>query len=90
MWFENVVAAVSNALYSYILIIALVAGGLYFTVRTKGAQIRLLGAQIGAVTEKKKDKNGISSFQALIREETFPTSFSTSTLLTDNDQFPSL
>lgn len=66
MWFENVVAAVNNALYSYILIIVLVVGGLYFTVRTKGAQMRLLGAQIGAVTEKKKDKNGISSFQALM------------------------
>ncbi len=73
MWFKKIADAVNNAIapindafYGYVLIIVLIAGGLYFTVRTKGAQVRLLGAQIGAVTEKKKDSNGISSFQALM------------------------
>jgi len=42
-----------------------VLGGLYFTVRTKGAQFRLLGAQLKSVTEKSKDGK-VSSFQALM------------------------
>lgn len=63
---DKLIALVNEALYSYILIIALVAGGLYFTLRTKGAQFRLLGEQLRAVTEKPKDGKGVSSFQALM------------------------
>lgn len=62
---ERIIAAVNDALYGYILIIVLIAGGIYFTVRTKGAQFRLFGAQIAAVTEKPKDGE-VSSFQALM------------------------
>ncbi len=64
--FELIIARLNDALYGYILIILLIAGGLYFTVRTKGAQFRLLGAQLRAVTEKPKDGSGVSSFQALM------------------------
>ena len=39
---ENIVNAVNDALYSYILILVLVLGGLYFTIRTKCVQFRLL------------------------------------------------
>lgn len=63
---ESIIAHISDALYSYILIIILVAGGIYFTVRTRFVQFRLLGEQIRAVTEKPKDKKGVSSFQALM------------------------
>ena len=63
---DSIVAAVSDALYSYVLIILLVAGGLYFTFRTKFAQFRLFKEQIRAVTEKPADGNGVSSFQALM------------------------
>ena len=63
--FETIVNELNNALYSYVLIILLVLGGLYFTVRTRFAQFRLLGQQLKAVTEK-TDKNGVSSFQALM------------------------
>lgn len=55
-----------DVLYSYILIALLVGAGLYFTFRSRFAQIRLLGAQIRSVTEKPKDKKSVSSFQALI------------------------
>ncbi len=55
-----------DVLYSYILIILLVVGGLYFTIRSRFAQFRLFGAQLRAVTEKPKDKKAVSSFQALI------------------------
>ena len=63
--FENIINVTNDALYSYVLIILLVLGGLYFTVRTRFAQFRLLGQQFKAVTEK-TDKNGVSSFQALM------------------------
>lgn len=64
--FNEIISAISNAFYSYILIILLLAGGLYFTVRTRFAQFRLLGEQFRAVTEKPKDGKGVSSFQALM------------------------
>ncbi len=63
--FEKIIAVANDALYSYILIILLVLGGIYFTVRTRFAQIRLLGQQIKSVIEK-SDKNEVSSFQALM------------------------
>ncbi|MBQ2999417.1 MAG: alanine:cation symporter family protein [Clostridia bacterium] len=63
---ENIINTVNDALYGYILIIALVLGGLYFTVRSRFAQFRLLGAQLRAVSEKPKDGKGVSSFQALM------------------------
>ena len=50
------IGQVSNVLYSYILIILLVAGGIYFTIRTKFVQFRLLKDQIKNVTEKSDDK----------------------------------
>ena len=59
---ETIVNSVNDALYSYILIILLVLGGLYFSFRTKFAQFRLFGEQIRAVTEKPKDGKGVSSF----------------------------
>ena len=64
--FETIVNTVSDALYGYILIVLLVAGGLYFTVRTKCAQFSMFGEQIRSVTEKPTDKKGVSSFQALM------------------------
>ena len=63
---ETIINSVNDAFYSYILVILLVLGGLYFTVRTKFAPFRLFGEQIRAVTEKPKDGKGVSSFQALM------------------------
>ncbi len=62
---QNLINTLDNALYSYVLVILLVAGGIYFTVRTRFAQFRLLGQQFKAVTEKTSE-NGVSSFQALM------------------------
>lgn len=63
---SQITTAVNDALYGYILIILLVAGGLFFTFRTRFAQFRLFGQQIKAVTEKPADGKGVSSFQALM------------------------
>ncbi len=62
---NNIINSANNLLYSYLLIIILVVGGLYFSFRTKFVQFRLLREQFRAVTEK-TDKNGVSSFQALM------------------------
>ena len=64
--FDTIINAVNEALYSYILIILLVSGGIYFTVRTKFAQFRLLGDQFKSLGDKPQDKKGVSSFQALM------------------------
>lgn len=64
--FEKIITNVNDALYSWVLIIILVLGGLYFTFRTKFVQFRLFKEQIRSVTEKPGDKNGVSSFQALM------------------------
>jgi AGCS family alanine or glycine:cation symporter len=63
---EELIANLNDALYSYILIILLVAGGIYFTIRTKFAPFRLFGEQLRAVMEKPADGKGVSSFQALM------------------------
>lgn len=63
---EKITTNINNALYGYILIILLAATGLYFSFKTKFVQFRLLKEQISSVTEKPKDKNGVSSFQALM------------------------
>ncbi|MBQ8012541.1 MAG: sodium:alanine symporter family protein, partial [Oscillospiraceae bacterium] len=63
---EELISNVNDALYSYILIILLVAGGIYFTIRTRFAPFRLFGEQLRAVMEKPADGKGVSSFQALM------------------------
>lgn len=62
---NKIVGYISDAMYSYILIIILVLGGLYFTLRTKFVQFRTLKQQLKSVTEK-SEGNGVSSFQALM------------------------
>ena len=64
--FSDFISTINDALYSYILIIILVLGGLYFTFRTKFVQFRLLKEQFRAVTEKPAEGSGVSSFQALM------------------------
>lgn len=58
---------ISNFLYTYILIILLIAVGLYFTFRTKFVQITLLKDGFKQLLAKKDGKEGgISSFQSLM------------------------
>ena len=63
---NEIISLINDALYSKILIIVLILGGLYFTFRTKFVQFRLFKEQIRAVTEKPDEKSGVSSFQALM------------------------
>lgn len=60
------IAQLNDFLYGYILIALLVITGIYFTIRMKGVQLRMLPEAIRILGEKKKDDTGVSSFQALM------------------------
>ena len=64
---DGVINAISGVLYQpYIVPLILVAAGIYFTIRLGLLQFRLFGESIKVVSEKPKDKDGISSFGALM------------------------
>lgn len=63
---STLIENISNFMYSYLLIILLLAVGLYFTFRTKFIQVRLFSESVRLVTEKKKDSKSVSAFEALI------------------------
>lgn len=65
-FFYSLIENISNAMYSYILIIMLLLVGVYFTFRTKFVQLRLLGESIRLTTEKSDDEKAVSPFQALM------------------------
>ncbi|MBQ3543586.1 MAG: alanine:cation symporter family protein [Lachnospiraceae bacterium] len=70
MSFNNVLTKLNDFMYTYVLIIMLVGVGLYFTIRTKGVQFRLLKDGIKSMLEKsevsKEGEKKVSSFQALM------------------------
>lgn len=63
---EKIIGIINESLYSYILIILLVAGGIYFSAITGFVQFRRIGQQFKAILEKPADGKGVSPFQALI------------------------
>ena len=63
---EKIINFLNDALYSYVLIILLVLGGIYFTIRSKAVQFKTLPTQFKVVMEKPSDKKGVSSFKALM------------------------
>ena len=64
--FLNLVLTISDAMYSYILIIMLLGAGLYFTLRGKLLQLRMLPESIRVVGEKSGDEDSVSAFEALM------------------------
>ena len=66
MTFASIISAISGFMYSKLLIIILLAGGFYFTVRTRCVQFRFLGESIKVVLEKPDKEGSVSSFQALM------------------------
>ncbi|MGN0399652.1 MAG: alanine/glycine:cation symporter family protein [Blautia sp.] len=56
----------NDFMYTYILLILLVGAGIYFTISTRGVQIRLLKDGIRSIIEKGKGEEKVSSFQALM------------------------
>jgi len=69
MGFMDIFNAVNDFIWSYILIIALIGLGLWFTIRTKFVQFRLFPEMFRVLFEKsttqgKKDSKGTTAFQA--------------------------
>lgn len=67
---NTILTAINDAMYTYILLILLVGVGIYFTVRTRFVQLRLLKDGIRCMLEKAPagpdGKQKVSSFQALM------------------------
>ena len=64
--YAEIIGVISNFMYSKLLIILLLACGLWYTFRTKFVQLRMFGESIRVVTEKPSEKSSVSSFQALM------------------------
>lgn len=64
----SVTGEISGFMYTYILVFLLVFCAIYFTVRTKGVQIRYIKDMFTQLTERRhvEGKKSISSFQALM------------------------
>lgn len=66
---NNILSAVNDWMYTYLLLFLLVGTGIYFTVRTRFVQLRLLKEAFHVLKEKAGEENGkkqVSSFQALM------------------------
>ena len=66
---NNIVEVLNNidsVMYYPVLIIVMAVAGLYFTLRTKGVQIRLFGEALNVIREEPDDKNHVSSLQAML------------------------
>lgn len=63
---SSFISSVSNAMYSFLLIVMLLAVGVYFSIRTGFVQFRGLGESIRLLLEKSGDKKSVSAFQALM------------------------
>lgn len=64
-YLENFVAAANSIIWSNALIFLLMSVGIYFSIRMRFFQIRLVREMIRLMVGGKKSKAGISSFQAL-------------------------
>ena len=66
---NQILTGINDFMYTYILLILLVGAGVFFTVFTKGVQVRLLKDGLKSIMEKKTGNEGeksVSSFQALM------------------------
>lgn len=63
---QELLGLINEFLYSNILIALLIIAGVYFTIRTKFVQFRLLPEGIRLLKEKSHHHDGVSSFQALM------------------------
>lgn len=63
---NKILGRIDDFMYYPLLIIILAAAGLYFTFRTRFAQIRLFGEACRLIMEKPAGEQKVSSFQALI------------------------
>lgn len=66
---NDVLSSINDFMYTYLLLFLLVGADIYFTIRTRFVQVRLLKNSIQVIGEKADAKDGekqVSSFQALM------------------------
>lgn len=61
---ENFFAQLNAIVWNPVLVVLLLGAGLYFSVRTRFVQVRKFSTMLRSLFSKKRDGNGISSFQA--------------------------
>ncbi|MDO4313235.1 MAG: alanine/glycine:cation symporter family protein [Eubacteriales bacterium] len=71
MGINDILTKINDVMYTYILIIMLVGAGVYFTIRTRVVQLRLLKDGVKSMLERSDEvgedgKKKVSSFQALM------------------------
>lgn len=65
--FAQIISSISDFMYGKLLIILLLCGGIFFTIRTKFVQFRMMRQAFKAIMEKPAEGDGkVSSFQALM------------------------
>ncbi|GAA0717794.1 alanine/glycine:cation symporter family protein [Clostridium malenominatum] len=64
--YAKFIGSLSGYLYTYLLPLLLIGGGLYFSFKTKFVQLRLLKESIKVVNEPAENEKAMSSFQALM------------------------
>lgn len=62
--FENLTSALSDVIYTWMLIPLLLGLGIYFTIKIRAGQISNIGHAKNLITAKPKDENAISPFKA--------------------------
>lgn len=66
---NDVLSSINDFMYTYLLLFLLIGADIYFTIRTRFVQVRLLKNSIQVIGEKADEKDGekqVSSFQALM------------------------
>jgi AGCS family alanine or glycine:cation symporter len=63
---EQAVNTIGNNLSDYLLLPLLLIAAIYFTIRTRGVQFRMLGEMCRLLVSRDKTRGGISSFQAFM------------------------
>ncbi len=66
MTFAEILTKFDDILYTWCLIYLLIGAGIYFTIKTRFAQIRLIKDCFKCMFAKRSSDDGISSFQALM------------------------
>jgi AGCS family alanine or glycine:cation symporter len=64
--FMSFTDTLDSFLYTYVLVVILIAAGVYFTIATRGVQVRLFRDALRVVMEKPAKEGSVSSFQALM------------------------
>lgn len=64
--FLSILVGIDDFMYCPVLIIVMAMAGLYFTLKTRGVQIRLLPESVRLIMEPKADDDSVSSLQAML------------------------